>query len=271
MSSRKFVEQGHAQNSSSHLFSNILDNDSGSLSNINRLTLDPDNTEDLLQQEVINERALSLLQRTRERRNLLHRFEDKRRYYNQGQDDGDLESVASSHYRSNDVGGNFQFFDQEEDEDEEGNAIDDDYGTLDQSNIIDRHQERRKGNKHSRQERHHQRELKQRVEKIRTQRQVGNTKKFTPSSLALYEIRKYQRSSELLISKIPFTKLVKEVTDEFTVEDQQLHWQSMAIVALQEASEASLFSGFIGACQFISHTCQEDHINEEGYTVGQKN
>nr|6QLD_a Chain a, Histone H3-like centromeric protein CSE4 [Saccharomyces cerevisiae S288C] len=58
--------------------------------------------------------------------------------------------------------------------------------------------------------------------------------------LALYEIRKYQRSTDLLISKIPFARLVKEVTDEFTTKDQDLRWQSMAIMALQEASEAYL-------------------------------
>nr|2LY8_A Chain A, Budding yeast chaperone Scm3 [Saccharomyces cerevisiae] len=43
-----------------------------------------------------------------------------------------------------------------------------------------------------------------------------------------------------LISKIPFARLVKEVTDEFTTKDQDLRWQSMAIMALQEASEAYL-------------------------------
>lgn len=65
-------------------------------------------------------------------------------------------------------------------------------------------------------------------------------RKHKPSELALLEIRKYQRSTELLLSKIPFARLVKEVTEQFTTEEQQLRWQSMAILALQEASEAYL-------------------------------
>ncbi|SCV03681.1 LAME_0H12376g1_1 [Lachancea meyersii CBS 8951] len=66
------------------------------------------------------------------------------------------------------------------------------------------------------------------------------TKRYRPSDVALQEIRKYQRSTDLLISKMPFARLVKEVTDQFTTEEQQLRWQTMAIMALQEASEAYL-------------------------------
>nr|2L5A_A Chain A, Histone H3-like centromeric protein CSE4, Protein SCM3, Histone H4 [Saccharomyces cerevisiae] len=50
----------------------------------------------------------------------------------------------------------------------------------------------------------------------------------------------HHHHKKLLISKIPFARLVKEVTDEFTTKDQDLRWQSMAIMALQEASEAYL-------------------------------
>lgn len=68
----------------------------------------------------------------------------------------------------------------------------------------------------------------------------SKTVKYRPSDLALYEIRKYQQSTDLLISKIPFAKLVKEITDNFVYENQNLQWHSMAILALQEASEAYL-------------------------------
>lgn len=68
----------------------------------------------------------------------------------------------------------------------------------------------------------------------------GQRKRYKPSDVALQEIRKYQRSTELLISKMPFARLVKEVTEQFTTDEQQLRWQSMAILALQEASEAYL-------------------------------
>ncbi|GAV54724.1 hypothetical protein ZYGR_0AS00460 [Zygosaccharomyces rouxii] len=82
-------------------------------------------------------------------------------------------------------------------------------------------------------------QLRQRRQRIRSSRKLSQ-KRRTPSDQALYEIRKYQRSTELLISKIPFARLVREVTEQFTTEEQQLRWQSMAVLALQEASEAYL-------------------------------
>lgn len=75
----------------------------------------------------------------------------------------------------------------------------------------------------------------------------GKKHRYKPSDFALQEIRKYQNSTELLISKIPFARLVKEVTDQYSGHDpvtgrvdEPLRWQSMAILALQEASEAYL-------------------------------
>lgn len=76
---------------------------------------------------------------------------------------------------------------------------------------------------------------------IKKQRPLSTNRwKCRPSDAALQEIRKYQRSTDLLLSRMPFARLVKEVTDQFITEDQQLRWQSMAILALQEASEAYL-------------------------------
>lgn len=53
------------------------------------------------------------------------------------------------------------------------------------------------------------------------------------------EIRQYQKSTDLLIRKLPFARLVREVCTEF-VGEEQLRWQSTAILALQEAAEAFL-------------------------------
>lgn len=88
----------------------------------------------------------------------------------------------------------------------------------------------------------HYKDLRDKIKQIQRSRvNTTDTKtKYKPSNLALYEIRKYQQSTELLISKIPFARLVKEVTDNFVAEGQDLHWQSMAIMALQEASESYL-------------------------------
>ena len=64
---------------------------------------------------------------------------------------------------------------------------------------------------------------------------------FRPGTVALREIRKYQKSTELLIRKLPFQRLVREVAQDFKTD---LRFQSHAIMALQEASEAYLTSLF---------------------------
>merc|ERR1711908_111819 len=73
--------------------------------------------------------------------------------------------------------------------------------------------------------------------------QTGGVKKphryrFTrPGTVALREIRKYQKSTELLIRKLPFQRLVREIAQDYKTD---LRFQSHAVLALQEASEAYL-------------------------------
>ncbi|KAI0732948.1 histone-fold-containing protein [Fomitopsis betulina] len=75
--------------------------------------------------------------------------------------------------------------------------------------------------------------------------QVARKKRFRPGTVALREIRKYQKSTELLIRKLPFSRVVREIaldmmTDMVDYGDTGLRWQSSAILALQEATEAYL-------------------------------
>lgn len=70
---------------------------------------------------------------------------------------------------------------------------------------------------------------------------MRKTHRFRPGTVALREIRRYQKSTELLIRKLPFQRLVREIAQEFKME---LRFQSTAIAALQEASEAYLVSLF---------------------------
>ena len=59
--------------------------------------------------------------------------------------------------------------------------------------------------------------------------------------MALREIRKYQKSTELLIKKLPFQRLVREIARDFPINGvDELKFQSTAILALQEAAEAFL-------------------------------
>uniref|UniRef100_A0A8U7N508 Core Histone H2A/H2B/H3 domain-containing protein n=1 Tax=Corvus moneduloides TaxID=1196302 RepID=A0A8U7N508_CORMO len=73
---------------------------------------------------------------------------------------------------------------------------------------------------------------------------TGGVKKphrYRPGTVALREIRRYQKSTELLIRKLPFQRLVREIAQDFKTD---LRFQSAAIGALQEASEASLVGLF---------------------------
>ena len=57
--------------------------------------------------------------------------------------------------------------------------------------------------------------------------------------MALREIRHYQKSTELLIRKLPFQRLVREIAQELRRGDG-LRFQSTALLALQESAEAYL-------------------------------
>ncbi len=70
---------------------------------------------------------------------------------------------------------------------------------------------------------------------------VKKPHRFKPGTVALREIRKYQKSTDLLIRKLPFQRLVREIAHEFK---QELRFQSSAVLALQEAAEAYLVSLF---------------------------
>ena len=61
--------------------------------------------------------------------------------------------------------------------------------------------------------------------------------RFRPGTIALREIRKYQKSTDLFIRKLPFQRIVREIAQDFKTD---LRFQSQAILALQEASEAYL-------------------------------
>ena len=70
---------------------------------------------------------------------------------------------------------------------------------------------------------------------------VKRTHRYRPGTVALREIRKFQKSTELLIRRLPFQRLVREIAQEFRAD---LHFQSTALMALQEASEAYLVGVF---------------------------
>ena len=65
--------------------------------------------------------------------------------------------------------------------------------------------------------------------------------RYRPGTVALREIRRYQKSTELLIRKLPYARLVREIAQDFKTD---LRFQRKAIAALQEAGEAYLVGLF---------------------------
>ena len=65
--------------------------------------------------------------------------------------------------------------------------------------------------------------------------------RYRPGTVALREIRKYQKSTELLIRKLPFQRLVREIMQSHSME---FRIQSSALLAIQEAAEAYLVGLF---------------------------
>lgn len=67
-------------------------------------------------------------------------------------------------------------------------------------------------------------------------------RRMRPGERALKEIRAYQQSTDLLLRRLPFARLVREI--QMTLTRQPYRWQGSAILALQEAAEAHLVGLF---------------------------
>ena len=87
-------------------------------------------------------------------------------------------------------------------------------------------------------------QLSTKMARLSLHNEEGGVKKphrYRPGTVALRQIRKYQKSTDLLIRKAPFQRLVREIAQDFK---SDLRFQSTAVLALQEASEAYLVGLF---------------------------
>lgn len=73
---------------------------------------------------------------------------------------------------------------------------------------------------------------------------VIQKRRFRPGTVALREIRKYQKSTELLIRKLPFRRLVQEICQDITGQLKEYRFAAAAVAALHEAAEAYLVNLF---------------------------
>eukprot|EP00123_Amoebidium_parasiticum_P019971 comp39553_c0_seq1/m.47390 comp39553_c0_seq1/g.47390 ORF comp39553_c0_seq1/g.47390 comp39553_c0_seq1/m.47390 type:complete len:133 (-) comp39553_c0_seq1:86-484(-) len=68
-------------------------------------------------------------------------------------------------------------------------------------------------------------------------------RRYRPGTVALQEIRKFQGSTNLLLRKLPFMRLVREIQHD--VWNKDYRWTADAMMALQEASEVYLVGLFM--------------------------
>ncbi|CAI2383135.1 unnamed protein product [Moneuplotes crassus] len=78
--------------------------------------------------------------------------------------------------------------------------------------------------------------------------------KFRPETAAFREIRKLQESTDLLICKSPFQRLVRDIALDFNI---GLRFEPKAMLALQEASEAYMVNLFEDANLCATHGQRE--------------
>ena len=75
---------------------------------------------------------------------------------------------------------------------------------------------------------------------VKARKDVGKKIKpyhYRSGTIALHEIQRYEKTTDLLTRKLPFQRLVKEIMQKFKPD---LHSQPSAIMALQEAAESYL-------------------------------
>ena len=84
-------------------------------------------------------------------------------------------------------------------------------------------------------------EQKRKIHEARMQGRLIKPHRYRAGTVALKDIRHYQGSTALLIRKLPFQRLVREIAQDFKTD---LQFQSAAIMCLQEASEAYLVKLF---------------------------
>ena len=79
--------------------------------------------------------------------------------------------------------------------------------------------------------------------RLRSSIKPGGVKKphrYRPGTVALREIRRYQKTTDLLIRKAPFQRLVRELLDDVQTTIKVERCTGSSILALQEAAEAHL-------------------------------
>lgn len=79
-----------------------------------------------------------------------------------------------------------------------------------------------------------------------THRRQGRLRRRRPGTRALQEIRRFQKTTDLLIRHAPFNRLVREISQTYNSSpaEGEKRWQPSALLALQESCEAYIIGLF---------------------------
>lgn len=88
---------------------------------------------------------------------------------------------------------------------------------------------------------------------------VKKHRRFRPDIAILREIKKLQKTGDLLIKKYPFQQLIREICKEI---NQEIRFQSQGLLALQEAAEAFLV-GLFEDCNLLALHCKRTVIRKK--------
>ena len=84
-------------------------------------------------------------------------------------------------------------------------------------------------------------EQKKKIHEARMQGRLVKPHRYRAGTAALKDIHHFQKTTALLIRKLPFQRLVREITQDYKTD---LRFQSAAVLCLQEAAEAYLVGLF---------------------------
>ena len=96
-------------------------------------------------------------------------------------------------------------------------------------------------------------EQKRKIHEARMQGRLIKPHRYRAGTVALRDIRHFQGSTALLIRKLPFQRVVREIAQDFKTD---LRFQSAAVLCLQEATEAYLVRLFDDANLCAIHACR---------------
>ena len=109
-------------------------------------------------------------------------------------------------------------------------------------------------------------EQKRKIHEARMQGRQVKPHRYRAGTVALQDILHFQKTSALLIRKLPFQRLVREIAQDFKTD---LWFQSVVILCLQEAAEAYLVRLFDDAN--LCHPRQASYHHAKRHPAGKAN